>query len=919
MIKNSLFNIHIPIPKQYYYFDFSTSSSRPIERSWASSVSVFRILLWLSLSTFLWYCYLLSHIDNAKNVTRQKDNKEYILPDYLSHSWTKNLSVSKDSIINISENNIWNLNEEKQEEAPDIDRDHDNNSFLDVDLGILEDEYRIHILFSTDCTPFQHYQALLLIESAIRVGQRGSITRIISGCERLKASHSDQTNMEKHHIIRDHEIQFSKKGISDEVTEEQAFFHFDIHFVEDMTNLRFHDSIENQSNSKRKTTEKIENGYKFAVKPNALKYWLTKLHGGKMSKYMQTRNEIISNEYAIIHPYDSETFLLDFVLKQEQALNDGRDQRDANSIVVDKNYEENPDKIEDVYNGKEGETIENRYHNNSRSNNNNDDDNNNYNNDDDDDVLVISIDPDFLFLKPFNLEEILVGSALEDYIHNSRYRKTDLPKNNIAKEKKNINNNQDTFNIFSNYRDYYLYHSYKLKLYATNKTKKKTKESFLPMKMLKAQIYQSEMRQKRRKLFGSYFKKHPLAASYGLGYGWLKFNRSRICGTESLCANDAEMTNENVDKYFSAGPPYILHQSDWLTLLTIWPNFTQQIYEDYPYVDGPNKDPTRHYAEMYGYSMASAHLEYRHTLLSTAAKGCMVGWSSKEVSNLMKEYRPELVQMNDSEVDAKKMPKKQLGHSFQCGKSPLLDLFPNDFGLHSLDRNRNLAKTYNRKGFYEPKIYDDIVEAQLNNMNKELVEIIQESQRMTSYGVKNSFLPSFLHYCRQYSINFEDDRYPLSSADKKYIEIHRKSTNPYEYKFYKRMIDPYLLTQCSLELLELPPLSMTYPVSQVELGESLPKLFFNEDSFFTCVLTEMINHTSKKYRLQNTSCYSSLLQQSQMDNQILSIKPENSDNFLSNRSSKDSKTRRRSVNWQYRVEVLSSDEKKKHKLQIKRQ
>ena len=35
------------------------------------------------------------------------------------------------------------------------------------------EEDRIHIMFSTDCTSFQHWQAVLLLMSASRVGQRG--------------------------------------------------------------------------------------------------------------------------------------------------------------------------------------------------------------------------------------------------------------------------------------------------------------------------------------------------------------------------------------------------------------------------------------------------------------------------------------------------------------------------------------------------------------------------------------------------------------------------------------------------------------------------------------------------------------------------------------------------------------------------
>ena len=41
---------------------------------------------------------------------------------------------------------------------------------------------RVHVVFSTDCTAFQHWQALVLLQTAASAGQRGRATRIVSGC-----------------------------------------------------------------------------------------------------------------------------------------------------------------------------------------------------------------------------------------------------------------------------------------------------------------------------------------------------------------------------------------------------------------------------------------------------------------------------------------------------------------------------------------------------------------------------------------------------------------------------------------------------------------------------------------------------------------------------------------------------------------
>ncbi|CAB1116688.1 unnamed protein product [Ectocarpus sp. CCAP 1310/34] len=42
----------------------------------------------------------------------------------------------------------------------------------------------IHVVFSTDCSPYQNYQAIMLFHSAEMVGQKGRVTRVASGCTR---------------------------------------------------------------------------------------------------------------------------------------------------------------------------------------------------------------------------------------------------------------------------------------------------------------------------------------------------------------------------------------------------------------------------------------------------------------------------------------------------------------------------------------------------------------------------------------------------------------------------------------------------------------------------------------------------------------------------------------------------------------
>lgn len=44
------------------------------------------------------------------------------------------------------------------------------------------DDRRLHVVFSSACNNFQHWQSELVLASAKLVGQRGRITRIVSGC-----------------------------------------------------------------------------------------------------------------------------------------------------------------------------------------------------------------------------------------------------------------------------------------------------------------------------------------------------------------------------------------------------------------------------------------------------------------------------------------------------------------------------------------------------------------------------------------------------------------------------------------------------------------------------------------------------------------------------------------------------------------
>lgn len=109
----------------------------------------------------------------------------------------------------------------------------------------------------------------------------------------------------------------------------------------------------------------------------------------------------------------------------------------------------------------------------------------------------------------------------------------------------------------------------------------------------------------------------PAAASYGLGAQWLEFDLATICGQDSLCT---QTTQADVHKYYSAGPPYVIHRADVLPLAQRWAELVPPTYDEYPLL----------YAEMYAYSMAAAHLQLKHNLINGLFTGCMVGWPNPD-------------------------------------------------------------------------------------------------------------------------------------------------------------------------------------------------------------------------------------------------------------------------------------------------
>lgn len=85
---------------------------------------------------------------------------------------------------------------------------------------------------------------------------------------------------------------------------------------------------------------------------------------------------------------------------------------------------------------------------------------------------------------------------------------------------------------------------------------------------------------------------------------------------EKISCPFINVTNRVVNKYYSAGPPYVIHIEDVLSLSERWSALVPPTFDEYPML----------YAEMYAYSMAATDLDLKHNLVKGLFTGCMTYW-----------------------------------------------------------------------------------------------------------------------------------------------------------------------------------------------------------------------------------------------------------------------------------------------------
>ena len=111
----------------------------------------------------------------------------------------------------------------------------------DLSLERDQDGIRYHLIFSTDCSPYQHWQSYLVYFSAMMVRQPGHVTRIASGCE------------------------------NDEAKAMQDWFQ---QSISHMSPTRFHLQLTPHFSSVVNDAGEFTGDYKFFNKPFGLKYWM---------------------------------------------------------------------------------------------------------------------------------------------------------------------------------------------------------------------------------------------------------------------------------------------------------------------------------------------------------------------------------------------------------------------------------------------------------------------------------------------------------------------------------------------------------------------------------------------------------------------------------------------------------------------
>ena len=113
---------------------------------------------------------------------------------------------------------------------------------------------------------------------------------------------------------------------------------------------------------------------------------------------------------------------------------------------------------------------------------------------------------------------------------------------------------------------------------------------------------------------------HPVSQKYGIGAKWIRWKG--FCDDKKSCHPD----DRYAWKYYSVGPPYIMHKNDWLKITPKWVDYSPLAleYEPQPSI----------LAEMYSYVLACAYFDLPHQYLFSMFSDPTSNGGMENVDNL---------------------------------------------------------------------------------------------------------------------------------------------------------------------------------------------------------------------------------------------------------------------------------------------
>ena len=140
------------------------------------SVMGFLVLAWVIFLLYAWRSGVL-HTDGLDGVSKLITDTEKAIKG-IGHLDVKNHKSTVDPAAPTPNAPRTKIKQSAAAAAMSIE-----NKQVRAEPASPKDKHEVHVIFSTDCTPFQDWQTITLFHSATVVGQKGHITRIASGCD----------------------------------------------------------------------------------------------------------------------------------------------------------------------------------------------------------------------------------------------------------------------------------------------------------------------------------------------------------------------------------------------------------------------------------------------------------------------------------------------------------------------------------------------------------------------------------------------------------------------------------------------------------------------------------------------------------------------------------------------------------------